>query len=135
MPKVRDLPGRCRTLNRNAPMTARTPRTLWIISSAALVLLSGCATTPYRANTQFEERLRSGLRVAVMPPDVKVYQITAGEMRDQMDEWSETARTSVLAAIDKRLTRSGRLTIRGSTPSYQRQLGRNSRMFARPFKR
>ncbi len=52
------------------------------------------------------ERL-TGLKVAVIPPDVKVYQITAGEAHEQMDEWSETVRKNVLAAINERLTSGG----------------------------
>ncbi len=96
-------------------MSTAMRRTLWI-SLAALALISGCATTPYRANPQFEERLRSGLTVALMPPDVKVYQITAGEVREQMDEWSAIARQNVSAAIRKWLE-SGRLTVREFDPA------------------
>jgi hypothetical protein len=92
--------------NENSPKRTAVRRILWI-SLAVLAFLSGCATTPYRAHPQFEERLRAGLRVAVMPPDVKVFQITAGEVREQMDEWSEAARKNVLAAIGRQV-RSGR---------------------------
>lgn len=95
----------------------RLPRRLGVSALLAIAFLSGCATTPYRAHPQFEERLGAGLRVAVMPPDVKVYQITAGEVRERMDEWSETARTNVLAAINKRLTSGGAHTIRKFDPS------------------
>jgi len=98
------------------PLAAKR-RSPWIIPLLAIAFLSGCATTPYRAHPQFEERLRSGLRVAVMPPDVKVYQITAGEVQEQMDEWTETARKNVVAAISKRLTGGGGLTIRDFDPT------------------
>ena len=90
----------------SGPKKMAMRRTLWI-SLTALALLSGCATTPYRANPQFEDRLRTGLTVALVPPDVKVYQITAGEVREQVDEWSETVRKNVLAAINERLTNGG----------------------------
>ncbi len=90
----------------SCPKRTAMRRTLWI-SLTALALLSGCATTPYRAHPQLEDRLCGDLRVAVMPPDVKVYQITAGEAHEQMDEWSETVRKNVLAAINERLTNGG----------------------------
>ncbi len=99
----------------SGPKRTAMRRTLWI-ALAVLVFISGCATTPYRANPQFEERLRSGLTVALLPPDVKVYQITAGEVREQMDEWTDTARQNVLAAIRKWIG-SGRLTIREFDPA------------------
>ncbi|HSD51316.1 MAG TPA: hypothetical protein VLG48_07895, partial [Candidatus Methylomirabilis sp.] len=82
-----------------------------------MIFLAGCATTPYRANPQLQERLWSGLSVAVMLPDVKVYEISAGEVREQMDEWSEVARQNVLTAINRQLTIRGGLTIRDFNPT------------------
>ena len=62
-------------------LTARH-RGHWAIPLLGLALLSGCAaTTPYRAHPLLEDRLRGGLRLAVMPPDVKVYEISVGEVR------------------------------------------------------
>ena len=55
----------------------------------ALGLLAGCAIAPYRAHPQFEERSRTIKTVALLPPDVKVYRLTAGGVRELMDEWSE----------------------------------------------
>lgn len=104
---------------RNDNRTSVTPtrQVFWGVSLLVLALLSGCAaTTPYRAHPQLEDRLRGGLRVAVMPPDVKVYEISIGEVREQMDEWSAVARQNVLAAINKRLTSGGGLTIRDFDP-------------------
>lgn len=89
---------------------------IWTVSALTLALLSGCATTPYRAHPEFEERLRGGLTVALVQPDVKVFQLTAGEVREQMDEWSQTAQRNVEAAIRKRLGSRGVLTVREFDP-------------------
>lgn len=104
-------------VNDQVSRATRLPRRLWVTALLAIAFLSGCATTPYRAHPQFEDRLRTGLTVALVPPDVKVYQITAGEVREQMDEWSETARTNVLAAMRKRLGSGRVLTVREFDPA------------------
>jgi hypothetical protein len=100
----------------SGPKRTAMRRTLWI-SLTALALLSGCATTPYRVHPQFEGRLRTGLTVALLPPDVKVFQLTAGEVTEQMDEWSETAQRNVEAAIRKRLGSIRVLTVHEFDPA------------------
>ncbi len=84
-----------------------------VLLLAAFALLSGCAaTTPYRAHPQFEDRLRTGLTVALVPPDIRVYQLSAGDVRELMDEWSASSRRNVLAAVRKQMTGDRVLTFR-----------------------
>jgi len=91
----------------------RTVSMLWVIPLLAFTILSGCASTPasYRANPQFEERLRTRLKVALLPPEVKVYQRIASGSWEPMTEWSETARKNVQEAIRKRLRGDPRLSM------------------------
>ena len=82
-----------------------------------LALLAGCATPHYRTHPQFEERLQAGMTIAVMPPDVKVYEVSAGEVPDLMDEWSDAARKNVVYAVRTRLPGKGAFTIREFDPT------------------
>lgn len=80
-------------------------------------LLAGCAIAPYRAHPQFEERSRSIKTVALLPPNVKVYRLTAGGVRELMDEWSEEGRQNLVKAIAKHVGNEGRFILKEFDPS------------------
>jgi len=103
----------------SAPISCNRPsrRMLLAWCSLNLVLLAGCATPHYRTSPQFEDRLQAGMTIAVMPPDVKVYEVSAGEVPELMDEWSETARKNVIEAVRTRLPGKGQFIIREFDPS------------------
>ena len=72
----------------------------------AVALLAGCATSapgPDRRAPQFAERLPTISAAALMPPDVKVYELSAGGTRELMDDWSQKARENVVTSLHKRL--------------------------------
>lgn len=69
----------------------------------SLVLLSGCATTSYRANKCFETYFDTPKTVAVVPPDVKIHKLTAGGVIELVDEWSDDAKNDLLAAVKSEL--------------------------------
>ncbi len=100
--------GVSRTAKRQAP---------WMIPLLAAALLFGSsasivnAASSYRASPQFEERLRSGLTVALVPSLVNVYQLPAGGQPELVDEWSEIARSNVDGAIRKQLQSVRALTL------------------------
>ncbi len=81
------------------------------------VLLAGCATPHYRTHPQFEERLQAGMTIAVMPPDVKVYEVSAGEVPELMDEWTDAARKNVVYAVRTQLPSKGAFTLREFDPT------------------
>lgn len=101
-------------------------------------LLAGCAASPYReypqfegpsrehplhlprgvrTHPQYEERLRDVSRVALMPPDVKVYSLTAGDKRDLVDEWSETARKHLAEAMATHGGTAGQFVLKAFDPA------------------
>jgi hypothetical protein len=93
----------------------RAPRIAVLV--AILALLAGCATsTPHRLAPQFQERLPAIKTVAVVPADVKVYELGAGGTRELMDDWSEKARENVLAAVRKHLGQGGSLALKDFDP-------------------
>jgi hypothetical protein len=108
-----DLNTRCAMMKGETSSKTRATWMPWVIPLLAFAILSGCASSPasYRANPQFEERLRTRLKVALLPPDVKVYQRIASGSREPMTEWSETARKNVQEAIRKRLRGDPRLSM------------------------
>jgi len=63
--------------------------------------------------------------VAVLPPDAKVYSLTAAGQRDLVEEWSEKARTNLAQALANQMARPGRLALKGfdltQSPAAQRE--------------
>lgn len=105
----------------------------------AVGFLAGCAGSPYRVYPQFEagsrdvppdilgyryhvhlrfeERLSGIKTVALMPPDVKVYQLTADEGRDVMLEWSEMARKNLARSMAKQVGPNARFVLKEFDPT------------------
>ena len=73
---------------------------------AGVFLASSCApSATYRVSPRFYgEAARIGT-VAILPAQVKVYQIDAGGVREEMTDWSAAARKHILTAIANQLTR------------------------------
>lgn len=68
-------------------------------------VLVGCATQPaFRAPSQYQTRVGGVKTVALMPPHVTVYQLTAGGVTEKMDEWSATAREHLTQALQTHIT-------------------------------
>ena len=94
-----------------------TRRTVLVGCSMILALLAGCATSQYRSHPEFEQRLQTGMTIAVMPPEVKVYEISAGEVPELMDEWTDAARKNVVYAVRTRLPGKGAFDMREFDPT------------------
>ena len=52
-----------------------------------------------------------------MPPDVRVYSLGAGDVREQMDEWPETGRKSVVASLKKQVGGEGGYALKDLEPT------------------
>ncbi len=83
----------------------------------ALGLLAGCATVPYRAHPQFDDRVRSIKTVALMPADVKVYELSAGGVPELIDEWSEQGKSNAATAVKSLLAGKGAFSLKDVSPS------------------
>ena len=78
-------------------------KNLGLLALAVLAyLLSGCAVS-YRANSRFQEQAQQIRTVAILPLEVKVYQIDAGGVREEIAEWSAQARNNVVTALENEL--------------------------------
>lgn len=79
------------------------------VLTLVLCLMSACApAVSYRAHPRLAERARRIHTVVLLPPEVKVYQIDAGGVREEIEEWSGRARGNLISALEGALrARSG----------------------------
>jgi hypothetical protein len=92
---------------------AQPYRLFGLLALAAMAyLLSGCELPPppsyslielERANSRLQEQAQQIRTVAILPSEVKVYQIDAGDVREEIAEWSAQARTNVVNALENEL--------------------------------
>ncbi len=77
-----------------------------IIYLLGFFLLSGCATTNLRVSPNFKPDSFHVKTIAILPPDIKVYKLTAGGVRELMDEWNEKSKVLVQQALQKYLAQN-----------------------------
>lgn len=68
------------------------------------IFVSGCATTTFKANSLLEQRIKTIKEIAVMPMDVEVYKVTAGGVKELVDEYTLEAKNNIRAALDDELS-------------------------------
>jgi hypothetical protein len=86
---------------------------LLALAAALAYLLSGCSMPPPpsdsliielgRTNSRFLEQAQQIRTVAILPSEVKVYQVPAVGVREEIAEWSAQARTNVVTALENEL--------------------------------
>jgi len=90
------------------PLISKLVKLLLVIS-----IFAGCATAPnYRSNPKFSEKMNSAKRIVLIPLRTDVYQLTAGGVKEKMDEWTQQAKRNVMTAIQEELERKPLLSIK-----------------------
>ena len=89
----------------------------WSVVFAAILLLSGgCVSTPewyrkyqqpYRAHPELDRRAKAVRVVGLLPPDIKIYELTAGGVTELRDEWSAAGRDAVVQGLSETLKERG----------------------------
>ncbi len=64
-----------------------------------LIITISCAPKVYRAHPELESRIKNVNIPGLLPPDVKIYELTAGGIKELRDEWSEKGKENVLRTI------------------------------------
>ena len=64
-----------------------------------LLAFYGCAGKPYRAHPEFEARSKSIKNPGLIPPDVRIYELSAGGVRELRDDWCVIGKDRVLSAL------------------------------------
>ena len=83
------------------------------------LLISACATPPrYRAHPQLDTRIEKIKTITVIPLKMDVYQVTAGGVKEKMDEWCMQAKRNVLTAIEDELKLRPLLNIKSFSETF-----------------
>jgi hypothetical protein len=83
------------------------------------LLISACATAPrYRAHPQLNSKIKKVKTITVIPLKVEVYQVTAGGVKEKMDEWCTQAKRNVLTAIEGELESRPLLNIKSFSETF-----------------
>lgn len=71
----------------------------------ACLLVSACATTApqFRSHPRLNEKLGQTRTITVIPLNIDVYQLSAGGVKEKIDEWCFQARRNVLTAVEEEL--------------------------------
>jgi hypothetical protein len=76
-------------------------------------IFTGCATAPhFRSNPQLSEKINTTKRIVLIPLKTDVFQLTAGGVKEKMDEWTQQAKRNVMTAIQEELERKPLLLIK-----------------------
>lgn len=85
-------------------MDLRQKKSLGFLGVACLLFMAfGCAPKIYRAHPELEIRSKAIKNPGVISPDVKIFELTAGGIRELRDDWSIKGEENVLRAITEGL--------------------------------
>jgi hypothetical protein len=79
-------------------MCPRPTRLLKIAVGSLLLTALGCASLPahrYRAHPEFETRSKQIHTAGILSPDIKIYELTAGGIRELRDDWCKIGKETV----------------------------------------
>lgn len=74
-----------------------------VVASAVLLGCSAVACAvppPYRQTPDFDARFERIRTITLVPPKVAVYKMSAGDMQEEVLEWTDTAHAHVVAAVE-----------------------------------
>lgn len=74
------------------------------ISLVALIS-SGCATPPKKIHADYGQRASTIRSVGVLAPDVDIYELNAGGVREKIDTWSEQGRQNFAESLREELSK------------------------------
>jgi len=64
-----------------------------------LFVTFACAPPPYRKHPEFETRSTAVGNPGLIPPDIKIYELTAGGLHELRDDWSEIGKENCLSSV------------------------------------
>lgn len=76
----------------------------------------GCAPASYRAHPELDTLVRSIKTIGIIPADIRIYELSAGDVEELRDDWSDQGRENVtraaLAGLKNYNVQAKSLTIR-----------------------
>jgi len=84
-----------------------------VLGAAAFVLAVVGSTAcmpppPYRQQADFDRRFAAVRTITLVPPKIAVYKMSAGNMEEEVQEWTDEAHDHVIAAVKKEVAELGR---------------------------
>ena len=79
---------------------------------AGLLAAVPASAASHRVHPELAERAKEIKTAVILPPRIDVFQLSAGGMKEKIDEWSAEATKNVLAAIEETLKDSSGLAFR-----------------------
>ena len=80
-------------------MCPYTRRLFQAFAGCLLLAGSGCASlSAYHVHPEFETRSKQIHKAGVLSPDIKIYELTAGGVREMRDDWCKTGKENVAQA-------------------------------------
>lgn len=65
----------------------------------SLLLTIGCAPPSYRAHPELDTRSKNIKTSGLLPPDIKIYEFTAGGVHELRDDWCNIGKDNVMRAF------------------------------------
>lgn len=75
-----------------------------VLCGLLIFAASGCAGPTFRVHPAMGSRVQEMKTVGLFPPDIKIYEFTAGGIHDLRDDWSEQGKENVQRAIMERFS-------------------------------
>lgn len=79
----------------------------WLIPVIILMLLISCSPPSYRVHPNLEILFKNIKTAGLIQPDIKVYELSAGDVEELRDDWSATAKENVTKALIEGLKKKG----------------------------
>ncbi len=66
--------------------------------SFIFVSVIACAPASYRTHPELDSRVRSIKTIGIVPADIRIYELSAGDVEELQDDWSDQGRENVMSA-------------------------------------
>lgn len=74
-----------------------------MLAASLVLLMTGCAPALQSNRAELEARAKKLHNIVMLPPDTSIYELSAGGMREQNDDWSALGRDNLQKAIVEKL--------------------------------
>jgi hypothetical protein len=75
-----------------------------VLIALLLAFTAGGCATAFKTSPTYPQAIKEIRTIAVLPPDVDVYKVTAGGVTEKIDEWSEEAKANIKEALKTHLS-------------------------------
>jgi hypothetical protein len=74
-------------------------RIVWLLLAVLALAVAGCAPTLPSNRADLDIRVKKLRNIALLPPETKIFELSAGGVREQRDDWSASGQKNLEKAI------------------------------------